>query len=209
MSKIMLCVVAVLVCLVGCTPMKNSKTADTARAHQTCTQTSHGEDCHLDSEKQFADCMRTNSPTMGSSGADAYCRCATDPDGVVVPSQYPAIPPTCYVAKTGAVTGGTVGGYGMPGYGPATVMPGRFPGYPGSAVIMMPDPTPVGVIAMESSGNGGHTVSVPGNAQPQPATSGSASQRDVDNLGRAVVAEHEAFCRRFPRDCVCRKDCKK
>jgi hypothetical protein len=210
LNRISSLVAAMAMLVLGaCAPMKSSNTAESAtRGHTNCVQTSRGTECNKDAVKAFDDCMRYNTDTMGSSGAYAYCDCITS-GGQSIASQNPLIPPTCVPTNgAGMVGGGMVPGM-MGGYGATSVMPGRYAGYPGSAVVMLPDPTPQGVIAMENAGFGGRTVAVPGsNAGTQPAGSGP-TQQDVDDLARSQAAQQAAFCRNFPRDPICCKSCSK
>lgn len=189
--------VAVVVVLGGCTPRMDANTANTAKGHEKCVQTSKGLVCNYDSEDQFASCRRINTEQMGPSGADAYCRCATDKNGVVVPSQNPAIPPTCYIAGSGSMSGGGM----MGGYGATTVWPSR------PIVVIPPNPTPPGVIAMENAGGG--ALVIPDSSGAQPSTPGGASRQDVEDLARSQAALQAAICRERPHDPVCCKSCKK
>jgi len=194
----------------ACAPMKSSNTANTANGHTKCVQTSRGLECNADSEKQFDTCLQLNTQQMGLSGADAYCRCVTT-GGQVLPSQIPNIPPTCVSTNGAGMMGGGVmpgmmpgmmpGGYGM------QMMPGRYAGYPGSAVVMYPDPTPIGVIAMENAGFGGRTLPLPSSGA-QPASSGP-TQQDLDDLARSQAAQQAAICRARPQDPICCTSCKK
>ncbi|MFA5186150.1 MAG: hypothetical protein WC551_06695 [Patescibacteria group bacterium] len=191
----------------ACAPMKSSQTAESAtRGHTNCVQTSRGLECNKDTVKAFDDCMRINTQTMGSTGAYALCACVAD-GGSIVPSQNAAIPPTCVPTNGAGMVGGGMmpgmmgGGYGM------TMMPGRYAGYPGSAVVMYPDPTPIGVIAMENAGFGGRTLPLPSSGA-QPASSGP-TQQDLDDLARSQAAQQAAICRARPQDPICCTSCKK
>lgn len=194
--------VTVMLVLGACTPIKSSRTAANANGHGNCTQTKYGEDCSSDSTKEFKECVRANTEQMTRTGADAYCRCATT-GGTVLPSQNPAIPPTCVPAGAAGMALAFMpgGGYG------ATTMPGRYAGYPGAAVVMLPDPTPQGSIAMENAGFGGRTVAMPGSGA-QPASSGP-TQQDLDDLARSQAAQQAAICRARPQDPICCTSCKK
>ncbi|MBI5654335.1 hypothetical protein HZC53_01615 [Candidatus Uhrbacteria bacterium] len=194
--------VAMVAVLGGCTPRMNSKTANTAAGHGNCTETAQGLNCSYDSKEEYKSCVRFLTEQMGPAGADAYCTCKTQ-GGTVVPSQNPAVPPTCYIANSGAVGGGGV----MGGYGATSMMPQRYANYPGSSIVMVPDPTPQGVVNMENAGGGGRFVPAPGGSQP--ASSGGASQQDVKDSIRSQIAIQAAHCKHFPADCICNNSCKK
>ncbi len=200
MNKILLVCLA-SAALSGCATREDIVTVDDASRHVTDTTTvgkfnTHHE-IHVDNTKQYQACLAQNSTNMEPSAADAYCRCVTS-GGQVVPSQYPQIPPTCIPAG-GAVQGyGMYQGYGGMGYGTAMV-PGRFPGYPGGAVVIMPDTTPAGVIMTQQSSGGGAYVG---------SSNSTSRSRDVEDLARATKANHDAICRSNPKDCSCKSSCK-
>lgn len=198
MRERMLLVFVAVVMLVGCGVRKNSNTVNTANGHQNCTWTAQGWDCNRNSKQEFADCMSRVS-TMGSAHADAYCRCVTD-GGTVVPSQNPAIPPTCVAPGASMATmPGAMPGYGGYGYGSPGMVRTCLPGSPACAPAIIPDQTPYGAVAMERSSGGARIYVVPG------AT--SASSEDVENLTRASKANRDAICRTNPKDPMCCPTC--
>jgi hypothetical protein len=154
------------------TPNGYSRTTTTRGPYNTTTDTV------INSREQFDECIKRNSPTMGSSGADVYCRGQTSGGGV------PGVMP----------------GYGVLGYGYGS--PGMvrtcLPGSPACAPAIIPDSTPYGAVAMERS-SGGARIYV------TPAASGGASEEDVADLARATKAQHDAICRARPNDPMCCK----
>jgi len=184
MKQVLVAVVlAVAALAMGCA-RSDTVTVDTPNGHSNTTITPRGSTTNVNTLDQYKECLKQNS-NMGDPQRDMYCRSMTS-------------------GAPGAMPGYGMPGYGMPGYGGGAVMPGRFPGYPGSAPVIVPDNTPAGVIAMQQSGSG-RVVTVPGSAP----SSSSDVEQDVQDLGRAQAADHAAFCRKFPKDRVCCKDCKK
>lgn len=189
-------VVVAATLVVGCGVRKDSQTVNSANGHMTCTQTRQGLVCNNNSEAQFSDCMRNNSPTMGSSHADAYCRCVTT-GGTVVPSQHPQLPPTC-VAAGGAGYGAGMAYGGYPGY---------LPGPRGA--VMLPDPTPPGAVAMENNSRGARVYVLPGSPVTGTTAGPDAGAQDIEDLARATKANRDAICRANPSDPMCCTSCKK
>jgi len=190
-----LCVVS-MVCVafafLGCGVRKDSSTVNSANVHKNCVQTSQGLICNEDSEKQFASCMSNNAPTMGSSHADAYCRCVTT-GGIVVPSQHPQLPPTCVAAGGAAVGGAYPGGMMMPGQ---------------RGAILLPDMTSPGAVAMENNSRGARVYVLPGSQLPG-GTSTPDAGADTADLARSQIEQQKAICRIKPDDPICCTSCGK
>ncbi|MDQ7815324.1 MAG: hypothetical protein RDU25_06010 [Patescibacteria group bacterium] len=182
---LVLVVLVAMLAAMGCMPKRNSTTVNTANGHSQCTQTAAGLDCTVDTEKQFRDCMAMHTPQMGNSYADSYCRNVTS--GNQLGGARPVVAPGAMPGTGGVVMGGG----------------GHFPGYPASAPIFLPDPTPIGVINTQNNASGGYMLPAPGGA---PAT-GSASDQDVRDLGRSAAAQQAAICRIKPDDPICCPAC--
>ena len=155
------------------TPNGYSRTTTTRGPYNTTTDTV------IDSREQFEECIRRNSPTLGSNGADMYCRGQTSGGGV-----------------PGTMPGYGAPGYGGYGYGSPGMVRTCLPGSPACAPAIIPDSTPYGAVAMERS-SGGARIYV------TPAASGGASERDVADLARATKAHYDAICRTNPKDPIC------
>jgi len=180
MNKLVLVLVALVLVVTGCRTVSSTTEVNTPNGYSRTTTTrgpyNTTTDTVINSREQFDDCIMRNSPTMGPSGADVYCRGQTSGGGV-----------------PGAVPG--YGGYGY-GYGSPGMVRTCLPGSPACAPAIIPDSTPYGAVAMERS-SGGALIYV------TPAASGGASDQDVADLARATKAQHDAFCRANPKDPIC------
>ncbi len=167
-------VVLAMVLGTACAPHKDSLILNTPNGHKKCDATRAGVECNINTERQYSDCMAMQTPEMGNSRADMYCRNVT--------------------------SGNQLGGaspMGVPG-----AMPGRG-GYvppPSYGVISTPDYTPLGMVNAQNAGTGGYVFLPGGSATGAPA---STTDQDVRDLGRATAAQHKAFCRQFPNDPIC------
>jgi len=183
MKTIGMILVALVLATAGCRTMSSTTELNTPNGYSRTTTTRGPYDTStntvVNSREQFNECINRNSPTMGSSQADMYCRGQTSGGGM-----------------PGAMPGYGAPGYGGYGYGSPGMVRTCLPGSPACAPAIIPDSTPYGAVAMERSSGGARIYVTPGSA-------GGSSDQDVADLARATKAQHDAICRANPKDPIC------